>query len=120
MLPVLYQCPVLKHQLQHPVVHVLYIATSSPSTSTSNCSTSSSEIPSVWTASTQKCLNEKRVTPDVQREIVHTLSVMIMANSRTLLDCERVANSIIIKYPFLADPFGKVCLLFNHSYIHNI
>ena len=62
------------------------IATSSPSTSTSNCSTSSSassEIPSVWTASTQKCLNEKRVTPDVQREIVHTLSVMIMANSRT-------------------------------------
>lgn len=67
------------------------------------------EVPSVWTANTQRCLNEKKVTPDMRKEIVHTMSIMIVASceSPTAIDCERVANSIVLKYPFLAGPFGK-------------
>uniref|UniRef100_A0A1X7TLA5 SAM domain-containing protein n=1 Tax=Amphimedon queenslandica TaxID=400682 RepID=A0A1X7TLA5_AMPQE len=67
------------------------------------------ELPSVWSCDTQKCLNEGRVTPSVRKEIVYTMSVMLSAicESPTPSQCERVANDIIIKYPFLADPFGK-------------
>ena len=68
------------------------------------------EVPSVWTEHTQRCLNEKRVDPDVRKEIVRTMSVMLTAAFKEpealAVQCERVANSIVIKYPFLADPYG--------------
>jgi hypothetical protein len=53
---------------------------------------------------------EKRVTPAVRREIVHTIGIMMIASSNavpTTLDCERTANAIVTKYPFLTDPFGS-------------
>ena len=87
--------------------------TTSPDPSTSKANTGSCsmdiKIPSVWSANTQACLNKKQVTPAVRREIVHTLSVMMSArcNSLTSSQCERVANAIVLRYPFLADPFGK-------------
>ena len=52
-------------------------------------------------------LNEGRVTPSVRREIVYTMSVMSAICESPTPQCERVANDII-KYPFLADPFGKL------------
>ena len=58
------------------------------------------EIPSIWTEHTQRCLNEKRVDPDVRKEIVCTMT------AAPEVHCERVANSIVIKYSFLADPYG--------------
>ena len=67
-------------------------------------------IPTIWSASTQACLAEKRATPDVRREIVYTLSVMMRAGgpeATTRIECEKVANAIVARYPFLADPYGK-------------
>lgn len=67
------------------------------------------KIPCVWSTPTQRCLNEKRVTPEVRKELTYTLSVMLAASTSgmpTPLQCERVANAIVAKYPFLADPFG--------------
>lgn len=67
-------------------------------------------VPTVWSASTQKCLAEKQSTPEARREIVYTLSVMMMAggpNATTAIECEKVANAIVACYPFMADPFGK-------------
>ena len=99
--------------------------TSSTSTSACKTATSSSvqglpfKFPSVWSEHTTKCLSEKRVTPEVRKDMVHTLSVMLTASTAgtpTALDCERVANAIVSKYPFLADPFGKsqaVSIIFN-------
>ena len=91
-------------------------AASLTSTCTSKTTTSNSaqalpfKFPSVWSEHTTKCLSEKRVTPEVRKDMVHTLSVMLAASTAgtpTALDCERVANAIVAKYPFLADPFGK-------------
>ena len=93
-------------------------AASSTSTCTSKTTTFNStqalpfKFPSVWSEHTTKCLSEKRVTctPEVCKDMVHTLSVMLAASTAgapTALDCERVANAIVAKYPFLADPFGK-------------
>lgn len=67
-------------------------------------------IPTVWSAETQKYLNEKRSSKDVRKEIVRTMSVIMIAagpESTTNLQCERVANTIIAQYPFLADPYAK-------------
>ena len=67
-------------------------------------------IPTVWSEYTTKCLTEKQATPKVRKEMVHTLSIMMMAQSGgspTPLQCEKVANAIVAQYPFLADPYGK-------------
>ena len=48
-------------------------------------------IPTIWSASTQACLAEKRATPDVRKEIVYTLSVMMRAGgpeATTRIECE--------------------------------
>ena len=67
-------------------------------------------IPTIWSAETQTCWNQKRATPDVHKEIVHTMSVIMIAagpEATTNLQCERIANAIVAQYPFLADPYGK-------------
>ena len=68
------------------------------------------KVPSVRTEHTQRCYNEKRVDPDVRKEIVRTMSVMLTAVFKEpealAVQYECVANSIVIKYPFLADPYG--------------
>uniref|UniRef100_A0A1X7US88 Uncharacterized protein n=1 Tax=Amphimedon queenslandica TaxID=400682 RepID=A0A1X7US88_AMPQE len=65
------------------------------------------EIPSIWTEHTQRCLNENCVYPDVRKEIVRTISVMLTAAFKEpealAVQCERVTNLIKIKYPFLAN-----------------
>ena len=53
-------------------------AASSTSTCTSKTTSNSAQalpfkFPSVWLEHTTKCLSEKRVTPEVRKDMVHTL-----------------------------------------------
>ena len=66
-------------------------------------------IPDQWSEGTMECIAKQVVTPAVRKEIVQTLATILCARQQRPSNdmCREAAERLVLKYPFMVDPFGK-------------
>ena len=77
--------------------------------SQSSLSDASHIIPSNWSASTQKSIDEKKLNRSVRNDIVRTLITLVVSKHGPRpkkSEVEYVARQLILKYPFMRDDIG--------------
>lgn len=75
-------------------------------------------IPSHWTTTTQKAIDEQKLDPKIRGDIVRTMATLLITKygpQPRKSEVEQFARQLILKYPFMRDDIGTGYVSSSHA-----